>query len=263
MIRSSSFNAREIAHFSRLATQWWNESGELALLHRMNSLRVQYMLEKIEMTSSSTSIRGLHVLDVGCGGGLLSEHLARLGANTLGIDLSESNIGIAKTHATSDPKLSSYLSYRHASVEDLVNESRRFDIVCSMEVLEHVNNPAQFLENCAELVKHGGHLFLSTIARTPLSYFLTILVAEHSLGLVSKGTHTYSKYVNPSEIVDFFHKDLRWIPSLYNGWPTRLEAEVQGIAYLPWSGRWIRVPSHIPGALLCNYMFWARKPSCS
>ncbi|TFY74552.1 hypothetical protein EWM64_g9457, partial [Hericium alpestre] len=149
---------------------------------------------------------------VGCGGGILSESLARLGGRTLGVDASEANIRIASLHASADPHLSTHtpsggtLAYRHASAEALLQEQKRFDIVCSMEVVEHVDNPAAFLASCAELVKPGGHLFLSTVARTPLAYLLTIFAAENVLRLVAPGTHTYSKFVNPSELIDFFAK---------------------------------------------------------
>jgi 2-polyprenyl-6-hydroxyphenyl methylase/3-demethylubiquinone-9 3-methyltransferase len=170
-----------------------------------------------------------------------------------------------------------------------------------MEVLEHVDNPAAFLRTCAKLVKvllimlhivshvnspslqPGGHLFLSTIARTPFSYISTILVAEGLLGLVSKGTHTHSKFIQPSEIVRFFHsapaslseptgtpdalsaegtKGLRWITRLHNGEPTRTEAEVRHMVFNPLSGTWTVLPraTILPRTMECNYLFWARKP---
>ncbi|OAX37956.1 ubiquinone biosynthesis O-methyltransferase [Rhizopogon vinicolor AM-OR11-026] len=301
---SSTINAAEIAHFSRLSSSWWDERGELAMLHRMNPVRVRYIREKLlestfedhgedarrEMESRREVLKGMDVLDVGCGGGLLSESLARLGARTLGIDASESNVGIALTHASVDPQLSSSgsgnsLEYRHASAEQLVKEPKRFDVVCSMEVIEHVDNPLAFLSACAQLVKPGGHLFLSTIARTPLSYFLTILAAEHILHEVAVGTHTYSKFIDPSELISFFQSyrpspsspgtptdsgDMGsgasprpWITRTYaHGLPTRLEAEVRGIVYIPWTGEWkLMSRSSTPwGAAQCNYLFWVRRP---
>ena len=180
-----------------------------------------------------------------------------------------------------------------------------FDVVCSMEVIEHVDNPRTFLANCASLVKvcdpsaphhpnvftipskqPGGHLFLSTIARTPLSYFLTIFAAEQMLRLVTPGTHTFSKYINPDELTGFFLEadsvpanpassgdtataasrpsSRPWISRLYGGAPTRTEAEIRGMVYLPWKGEWTLVPRGAPGASLwaeaCNYLFWVRRP---
>ncbi len=192
----------------------------------------------------------LDVADIGCGGGLLSESLARLGARTTGVDASASNIGIATTHAARDPLLSREhtlggpsLTYLHTTAEDLVAQNRTFDVVCAMEVLEHVNGPADFLRSLNHLVRPGGHLFLSTIARTPLSWFLTIFMAEDVLRLVTPGTHTHEQYINPKEIVDFFKDDLKWYGQGKTDLPQRLHFETRGTAYLPWKvlGHWRKV----------------------
>ncbi|TFK52841.1 ubiquinone biosynthesis O-methyltransferase [Heliocybe sulcata] len=287
----SSVNADEIGFFSRLSQQWWDEHGEFSFLHKMNPIRMQFIREKmleiareeqgeeaaVDMQQGANLLKGLDVVDVGCGGGLLSESLARLGGRTLGIDASESNISIASLHAAADPRLSSpppgssgSLTYQYTSAEDLLQGVQRFDVVCSMEVLEHVDNPAGFLSSCAELLKPGGHLFLSTIARTPLSYALTILAAEHILRKVTVGTHSYSKYVNSSELVEFFHKyrspssKRTWITRTYeHGLPARTEAEARGMVYLPWKGAWTLAPrmgSAFGAATACNYLFWVKKP---
>ncbi|KZV72253.1 ubiquinone biosynthesis O-methyltransferase [Peniophora sp. CONT] len=279
----STVNASEIAHFSRLSAQWWDERGEFGLLHKMNPHRVRFVRDKIleigreengEAWADARGVRaleGMDVLDIGCGGGILSESLARLGARTLAIDASEKNIAIASLHSAADPALSQpadpsrgSLTYRHTAAETLVEEQKRFDVVCSMEVIEHVDNPAAFLRSCSELVKPGGHLFLSTISRTPLSYFLTIFAAEKLLRLVEPGTHTWSKYVNPSELVEFFQTglDKPWINRTYEfGMPTRTEAEVRGIVYEPWKGDWTVLGRNAsPWGTGCNYLFWVRKP---
>ncbi|KAK2462709.1 hypothetical protein APHAL10511_005227 [Amanita phalloides] len=279
----STVNEAEIAHFSRLSSQWWDEKGEFSLIHKMNPARMEFIRQKLLETAyedgtipedtpnTHNPLSGLHVLDVGCGGGLLSENLARLSAQTLGIDASQSNIAIAQTHAAADPKLASTLSYLHTTAESILSEPKRYDMVCSMEVIEHVDNPASFLETCAELVKPGGHLFLSTISRTPLSYLLTILLAEHVLRFVTPGTHTYSKFIKPTELVDFFKQyhshsasgngelTRPWInPRLSH--PTRTEAEVRGLVYNPLQARWILAPRDSYLATECNYLFWVRKP---
>ncbi|KAH8093289.1 ubiquinone biosynthesis O-methyltransferase [Cristinia sonorae] len=300
---SSTVNADEIAHFSRLSSLWWDETGEFGMLHKMNPVRMQFIKEKLleirreetdDDVEEGTVLRGLDVLDVGCGGGLLSESLARMGATTLGIDASESNIAIASLHASADPSLditsaalsasSSHLYpgvkgkgrlvYENTSVENLL--ARRgpasFDVVCFMEVLEHVDNPRAFLDSCAQLVKPGGHLFLSTIARNPLSYFLTIFTAEKLLRFVEPGTHTYSKYVNPSEIISYFQTyrsplstavrsaGTPWIGRVANGVPARVEAETRGIIYVPWNGEWRLSPRGEGWSEWCNYLFWVRRP---
>ncbi|KAJ3767297.1 S-adenosyl-L-methionine-dependent methyltransferase [Lentinula raphanica] len=286
LLRSSTVNASEIAHFSRLSSEWWNERGEFSFLHKMNPVRMQFIREKLLETAydeqaeeavdtkKARLLEGLDVLDVGCGGGLLSESLARLGARTTGIDASESNIAIAKHHASLDPRLGENLIYKHAPAESLLAQSKRYDVVCSMEVLEHVDNPVMFLKTCAELVKPSGHLFLSTISRTPLSYFLTIVMAEKILREVADGTHTYSKYIKPSELLDFFRthrspvegdgtltQSRAWITRLYSGEPTRKEAEVRGMIYNPLASSWILAPRGAWGAAECNYLFWVRKPA--
>ncbi|KAI0029954.1 S-adenosyl-L-methionine-dependent methyltransferase [Vararia minispora EC-137] len=283
---TSTVNASEIAHFSRLSGLWWDERGQFSLLHKMNPHRVRFIRDKVveigcaehgetwASARAALALQGLDVLDVGCGGGILSETLARLGGCTLAIDASEKNIAIASLHAAADPSLAlpatetrGSLAYRHATAETLVQEPKRFDVVCSMEVIEHVDNPAGFLRSCAELVKPGGHLFLSTIARTPLAFALTILAAEKVLGLVEPGTHTFSKFINPSELVEFFQTDPSgsgrpWITRTHeHGLPTRTEAEVRGIWYEPWGGDWRLMPrGTTPFTAACNYLFWVRKP---
>lgn len=271
---TSSVNEEEIKFFSRLSSQWWDENGEFGLLHKMNPVRVQFIRDKlIEVTRSSSSgfrpqkvLSGLDVLDIGCGGGLLSESLARLGARTTGIDASSSNIAISSLHASQDPCFGgSSLTYRNVSAEELVEEDKRFDVVCSMEVLEHVDNPAGFLRSCSELVKPGGHLFLSTISRTPLAYLLTIFAAERLFRMVEPGTHTFSKYVKPSELVDFYRKPVvnggrSWISGSPSSSLSRQEAEVRGMMFIPWKGTWDLAPRDAPLSTECNYLFWVRKP---
>jgi len=176
-------------------------------------------------------------------------------------------------HAAADPSFahdaltSGTLAFRHATVEAPVQGPNRFDIVRSMEVIKHVDNPAGFLRSCAELVKPGGHLFLSTIARTPLSYLLSIVAAEKVLRLVEPGTHTFSKFVSPGELIDFFTKPISpgarpWISRTYaHGLPTRLEAEVRGIVYVPRLGDWVLAPrATTPWSTQANHLFWVRKP---
>ncbi|KAJ7227191.1 S-adenosyl-L-methionine-dependent methyltransferase [Mycena pura] len=273
---ASTVNPAEIAHFSRLSSQWWDDTGEFSFLHQMNPVRMRFIREKLlesarddrpafSESESARVFKGLDFLDVGCGGGLLSESLARLGANTLGVDASQANISIAKLHAAQDPGLAlgSSLSYLHTPAEALLTDPKRYDVVCSMEVLEHVDNPAAFLDTCAQLVKPGGHLFLSTISRTALAYFLTIFMAENVLGRVARGTHTHSKFIQPAELVGFFraypNEEAPWIDAGRDP-PTRTQAEVRGLVYNALSTRWMLAPRGAWGVTECNYIFWVRKP---
>ena len=226
-----SIDAAEVSKFSAMSSSWWDVNGEFCLLHRMNPTRVQFIrdhtvryLLPLSMSLSVVGegvwpLRGLDVLDVGCGGGLLSESLCRLGGRVLGIDASAPNIAIATQHASLDPTFSlsssaavsgpassASLVYRSETAEQLLASTvppPQFDVVCSLEVVEHVANPQQFIHTLTALVRPGGLLFLSTINRTALSYLLTIGLAEYAFGWVSRGTHEWAKYVTVDELRDW------------------------------------------------------------
>lgn len=293
----STADSESIAHFTRLSSQWWDPQGEFALLHAMNPVRLQFMRQKLQEVGeweetrklvlakqrgqkgvhvgdrswmqSGAWLKGMRTLDVGCGGGLLSEALARLGAEILGIDASSSNIEMAKIHAAQDDRLvKSPLRYRDVTAEDLLasDGGEQFDIVCAMEVVEHVREPALFLRSLGDLVKPGGHLFLSTIARTPLSYFLTIFMAENVLRLVTPGTHKHSQYIDPADLVRHFQTQTPWITqsqaSTPAHWPPRMQYETRGTFYVPGLGRWLLAPRDVNKTVseAANYFFWVRKP---
>ncbi|WWC67760.1 3-demethylubiquinone-9 3-O-methyltransferase [Kwoniella pini CBS 10737] len=292
----TTINASEISHFSNLSSHWWDEDGEFKLLHRMNPTRIEYIRQKVALQpadeehwsfedrhrdlekeaerGSGLWLTGKRCLDVGCGGGLLSESLARLGGEIVGVDASESNIGIATTHAQQDPQLSRKMSsgelqFRHSSAEALRDAGEKFDVVCAMEVLEHVDQPGEFMKCLGEMVKPGGHLILSTISRTPLSQLLTLTLAEDVLRLVTPGTHTYRKFVKPHELRRFVHSDMGG----YNTWHKNEDAsdirtdevgETRGIIYDPLAGKW-KLWGGVEGTFWkdvgegCNYMYHARK----
>ncbi|TIC73611.1 tubulin gamma chain [Wallemia mellicola] len=202
--------------------------------------------------------------------------LSRLGATTTGIDVTESNVKMAKLHSEQDPYFTpDRLDYQYIAAEDLAKQGEeKFDVVCAMEVIEHVDKPSEFLKTCSKLVKPGGHLFLSTISRTPFAKLLTITMAEDVLGLVSKGTHSHEKYIKPIELANYFKDEIKWFShsdsaidgggfsSLIGSSPilNRLEGQIRGIAYVPWQKRWVLFDEGTPASTLCNYVFWARKP---
>lgn len=213
---TNTVNQAEIAKFSRIADQWWDLEGDFGLLHGMNKVRSNYIettLANRRTTDSppttttppleAGSLTGLSILDIGCGGGILSESLSNRGAEVLGVDASAKNIGVARAHANKMQEMDDSFkppTYRCGAAEDLVAEGMRFDVVCALEVVEHVNDPRGFLEMCCALTKEGGTIFVSTMARTLKSYFLTVLAAEYILHWVPRGTHQWSKYLNYEEV---------------------------------------------------------------
>jgi 2-polyprenyl-6-hydroxyphenyl methylase / 3-demethylubiquinone-9 3-methyltransferase len=198
----ASVDPEEIARFSRLAADWWNPRGSMKALHRLNPLRLSYIREMVadrfgRSPTALDGLAGLSVVDIGCGAGLLSEPLARLGATILGIDAAASNVEVARRHAEAGGL---HLDYRCMTAEALAAEGRRFDLVLAMEVIEHVEGPADFLSTCAALMNSGGIVILSTINRTLRAYALAIVGAEYILGWLPRGTHRFEKLVRPEEI---------------------------------------------------------------
>lgn len=187
----SNVDQTEIAKFESIADKWWDLNGEFKPLHDINPLRLNYINER-------TSLADKAVLDVGCGGGILSEGLAYRGAHVTGIDMGDANLNAAREHASLN---SLNIDYRCLPVEELAAEMPgAFDVVTCMEMLEHVPDPAAIVRACAALVKPGGHLFFSTINRNPKAYAMAIVGAEYIMNLVPKGTHEYMKFIKPSEL---------------------------------------------------------------
>ncbi|HEY1075925.1 MAG TPA: bifunctional 2-polyprenyl-6-hydroxyphenol methylase/3-demethylubiquinol 3-O-methyltransferase UbiG [Fontimonas sp.] len=192
---STNVDPREIANFDRLAAQWWDPRGEMRALHAINAPRVRYIADCL---GGASRLQGLKALDVGCGGGLLTEALASAGADALGIDLAADALAVAEGHAK---QTGNAARYRQIAAEDLAAaQPQQFDLVCCMEMLEHVPEPSAVVAACAQLLKPGGTLVLSTINRNPKSFALMIVGAEYVLNLVPRGTHTYEKFIKPSEL---------------------------------------------------------------
>ena len=177
----------ELEKFSRLAARWWDPAGEFRPLHEINPLRLDWI-------AGHAPLAGRDVLDVGCGGGILAESMARRGARVTGIDLSEKALRVAELHLH-ESKLD--VRYEKSAVEDCAGT---FDVVTCMELLEHVPDPASMVAACARLARPGGHVFFSTINRNPKSYLFAVVGAEYVLGLLPKGTHDYQRFVKPSEL---------------------------------------------------------------
>jgi len=192
----------EVARFSRISGQWWDSRGPMAALHKFNPVRLAYIRDRIAAHFTRDpkrldSLAGLRVLDIGCGGGILSEPLARLGASVVGADPSDRNIAVAQQHAAQSGLA---IDYRNTSAEALAASGESFDAVLAMEVIEHVADVGLFVEVAAEMVKPGGLLFAATLNRTVKSFALAIVGAEYILRWLPRGTHQWDKFVTPNEL---------------------------------------------------------------
>jgi len=218
----------EVERFGAIASEWWDPNGKFAPLHRINPARLAYIREQLEghfglERSLIRPFRGLSVLDVGCGGGLIAEPMARLGARVAGLDPSEDNIAVAREHAE---KQALAIDYTVGTTQDLVERGAQFDALTALEVVEHVPDVSAFLKSCAELLKPGGLLIVSTLNRTAAAYALGIVAAEYLLGWLPQGTHTWSRFVTPAEMRDFIHE-------------AELEPNDQtGLSFNPVRGEW-------------------------
>ena len=188
----SNVDAQELAKFSELAHRWWDPESEFRPLHQINPLRLDWL-------DGLAGLRGKQVLDVGCGGGILAEAMARRAAQVTGIDLAAKPLGVARLHALEAGVLN--LNYREIATEALAAESpASFDVVTCMEMLEHVPDPAAVVQACASLAKPGGWVFFSTLNRNPKAFLFAIIGAEYLLRLLPKGTHEYARFIRPSEL---------------------------------------------------------------
>jgi 2-polyprenyl-6-hydroxyphenyl methylase/3-demethylubiquinone-9 3-methyltransferase len=202
MQNASTIDEGEVARFSALAEEWWDPRGKMAVLHKFNPVRLAYIRDaacrRFERNPKQLDcLQGLRILDIGCGGGILCEPLARLGANVLGADPAEKNIAAAKVHAEQGGLL---IDYRTTTAEGLADAGERFDIVLAMEVVEHVADMPLFVKCCAEMVQPGGLMIAATINRTLKSFALAIVGAEYVLRWLPRGTHRWDKFVAPDEL---------------------------------------------------------------
>lgn len=205
---TTTVDASEIAKFEAMAAEWWDPHGKFKPLHMMNPVRLDYITNQIaaEFDRDLTGpqpFTGLRIMDIGCGGGLLSEPMARLGAEVVGVDAAERNIPVAQTHAAQSGL---QIDYRHTTAEAMAAAGERFDVVLNMEVVEHVADPLAYLTACRQLLKPGGLHICSTINRNPKSFAVAILGAEYVMRWLPKGTHEWAKFITPDELYDLMRQ---------------------------------------------------------
>ncbi|MFN2287259.1 MAG: bifunctional 2-polyprenyl-6-hydroxyphenol methylase/3-demethylubiquinol 3-O-methyltransferase UbiG [Chromatocurvus sp.] len=236
MTARPNVDAHEIAKFEALASRWWDADGEFRPLHDINPLRANFI-------DQHSPVAGRRLLDVGCGGGILSEAMAQRGASVTGIDMGEAPLSVARIHQLESGV---EVDYRQSTAEDMAAaQPGEFDIVCCLEMLEHVPDPAAVVEACAQLVVPGGSLYFSTINRNPKAFLFAIVGAEHILRLLPAGTHEYSRFIKPSELA---------------GWLRQaglVLQEMTGLTYNPVTRRYRLEPRDVS----VNYMLRATRPA--
>ena len=198
---------KEIKLFDSLADEWWDEEGSMSFLHSMSEIRTKFILEeltnKFQIKNKHKILNDIDILDLGCGGGIASEPLCRLGGNVTGIDESENLINIAKLHSK---KMGLKINYKCIDIENLIKLKKKYDVIVALELLEHVNNVEHFCELIIKLLKNDGIIILSTINRTILSKFFVIEIAENIIKKIPKGTHDYKKFITPEQLRTIFEK---------------------------------------------------------
>jgi 2-polyprenyl-6-hydroxyphenyl methylase/3-demethylubiquinone-9 3-methyltransferase len=248
MTGPTTVDPTEVARFSALAAEWWNPTGKFRPLHRFNPVRIQYIRDRVTAhfgrpADSVEPLKGLTLLDIGCGGGLLSEPMTRLGASVTGVDASEKNIKTAATHAA---ETGLGIDYRATTAEDLAATGARFDIILNMEVVEHVANVPLFLSACCQMLKPGGLMVVATLNRTAKAFALAIVGAEYVLGWLPRGTHDWRKFLRPSEIAAELERHGLTI------------GQIDGVTFNPLRDDW-----RLSRDTAVNYLLTAHKPAHS
>ena len=244
--RRSTVDAGEVERFSALAAEWWNPNGKFRPLHKFNPVRLAYIRDQVAARFGrdphvARPFEGLRFLDIGCGGGLLCEPMARLGAEIVGADAAATNIEVAKLHAAESGVA---IDYRATTAEDLADAGERFDVILNMEVVEHVSDVPLYIARCAEMVKPGGIMFVATINRTLKALGLAIVGAEYVLRWLPRGTHQFGKLVRPEELDK----------ALADAGLSTIDRT--GVVYSPLADRWQRSKD-----MDVNYMVLAERPA--
>lgn len=242
---AGTIDPAEVSKFEAMAAEWWNPNGKFKPLHMLNPCRLDYITTQIAVEfdrdlRAPRPFEGLRLLDIGCGGGLLSEPMARLGATVVGADAAARNIPVARIHAEQSGLA---IDYRHTAAEDLVAQGESFDVVLNMEVVEHVSDPLTFLTACHELLKPGGLMVCSTLNRNAKSFAMAILGAEWVMRWLPKGTHDWSKFITPDELYDLLRRaglepvDRKGMVFNPLGWSWSLSARDLSVNYVTTSRR--------------------------
>jgi 2-polyprenyl-6-hydroxyphenyl methylase / 3-demethylubiquinone-9 3-methyltransferase len=239
-----SLDPSEVEKFSKMAAEWWNPKGKFGVLHVFNPVRLQFIKEQVCARMGRDPLErrpfeGLRFLDIGCGGGLLTEPMARLGASIVGVDPSEKNIKTASVHAQ---EVGLEIDYRVGTAEDLAGAGEQFDVILNMEVIEHVHDPRAFAATCSAMLKPQGLMFVATLNRTFKSFGLAIVGAEYVLGWLPKGTHQWEKFITPAELKSWLGEN-----------SVTVKAET-GVTYRPFSRDW-----RVSRDMDVNYMLLGEK----
>ena len=224
---STTINKEEIQKFSKLADEWWDVNGKFKPLHMFNPIRIEYITDNIKKhfkigDNKTNFLNGLNILDIGCGGGLISEPMARLGGDITGIDASEKNIKVAKIHSKKNKLKINYLNRSPEQLEDI----EKFDVILNLEIVEHVDNVNLYIKSCHKLLKKDGLMFTATLNRSLISYFKAIIGAEYILRWLPIGTHDWNKFLKPEELEKLLQ---------YEKFST---VDVKGLEFNPISNKW-------------------------
>ena len=238
---STTINKEEIQKFSKLADEWWDVKGKFKPLHMFNPIRIEYITDNIKKhfkieNNKNFFLEGLNILDIGCGGGLISEPMARLGANVTGIDASEKNINVAQLHSK---KSGLQINYLNKSPENL-NEKEKYDIILNLEIVEHVENVNLYIKSCYKLLKKNGLMFTATLNRSFISYLKAIIGAEYILRWLPIGTHDWNKFIKPEELEQLLNQEKFSTLNL------------KGLKFNPFSQKWKKSKDLSVNYIICS-----------
>ena len=238
---STTINKEEIQKFSRLAEEWWDVNGKFKPLHMFNPIRIQYILENILnhfklKKVKSDYLKGLKILDIGCGGGLISEPMSRLGASVTGIDASEKNIAIAKMHSKESELKINYIATSPENLKDF----EKYDVILNLEIVEHVDNVELYIQSCQKLLKKNGLMFTATLNRSLTSYIKAIIGAEYVLRWLPIGTHDWNKFIKPEELESYLYKE------------KFSTLDIKGLKFNPFTSKWKKSKDLSVNYIICS-----------